>query len=127
IDEAGQRALPGNLRLMAWPTWNEVAGHVTTAARRTVSDWASYSTEDANDTYDGGSADSNGNITPWHPFRQEVMAFNVLTGEARRLAHHRSRSISDNYYNTPRLSTSWGAKWVGWASNYNQPTCPGCS
>jgi hypothetical protein len=112
LDEAGQKALPNNRRLMAWPTWNEVGAHVTTVAKGALRDWAFYATEDGSDAL-------NGPVTPWHAYRQEIIAFNVLTGEVRRLAHHRSRLAGD-YYAQPRLSTSWGGKYVGWASNFNQ-------
>ena len=119
LDETAQRALPNNLRLIVWPTWNEVGNHVSTVARGTLRDWAFYSTEDGTDTLGSGTADSSGNMTPWHAYRQEIVAFNVLTGETRRLAHHRSRSENADYYNQPRVSSSWGGKYVGWASNFN--------
>src|SRR5437899_5078080 len=43
-----------------------------------------------------------------------------MTGEVRRLAHHRSRSLGANYFYQPRVSVSWSGKFVGWASNFNQ-------
>ncbi|HUF92412.1 MAG TPA: Ig-like domain-containing protein, partial [Candidatus Limnocylindria bacterium] len=47
-----------------------------------------------------------------------VMA-NVLTGEVRRLAHHRSRGISGgSYYYQPRVSAGWDGTRVAWASNF---------
>ena len=42
---------------------------------------------------------------------------NVVTGEVRRIAHHRSRSPQANYYYTPRVSASWDGSVVTWASN----------
>src|SRR2546427_8087599 len=71
-------------------------------------------------SFNSGTADANGNITPWHLYRQEIIAFNVLTGKVRRLAHHRSRSVFNDYFASPRLSASWGGKYVGFASNFNQ-------
>ena len=53
-------------------------------------------------------------------YRQEIIAINVLTGEVGRLAHHRSRSILQDYFASPRLSASWGGKVVGFASNFNR-------
>jgi hypothetical protein len=120
LDESGQKALPNNMRLIAWPTWNEVGNHVSTVATGPLRDWAFYSTEDSTDTYNSGTADTSGNITPWHAYRQEIVAFNVLTGVVQRLAHHRSRSVDADYYNQPRVSSSWGGKYVGWASNFDQ-------
>jgi concanavalin A-like lectin/glucanase superfamily protein/Big-like domain-containing protein len=121
LNEAGQKALQNNLRLMAWPTWNEDGSHVSTVARGPLRDWTFYATEDGSDLLNGGTVDpGTGNITPWHAYRQEIVAFNVLTGETRRLAHHRSRSVNADYYSTPRVSASWGGKYVGWASNFNR-------
>jgi hypothetical protein len=123
LDESAQKALPHNLRLISWPTWKEVGSHVATAAKGPLRDWAFYATEDGTDTFNSGTADPmTGNITPWHAYRDEIVAFNVLTGASQRLAHHRSRSVDDpgNYYDMPRVSTSWGGRYVGWASNFNQ-------
>jgi hypothetical protein len=121
LDETGQKALPNNLRLIAWPTWSEVGSHVSTVATGPLRDWAFYATEDGTDTFNSGTVDvTTGAITPWHAYRQEIAAFNVVTGETRRLAQHRSRSIDADYYAMPRVSTSWGGRYVGWASNFNQ-------
>jgi hypothetical protein len=121
LDETGQKALPNNLRLISWPTWNEVGSHVATVATGAFRDWAFYATEDGTDTFNSGTVDpTTGNITPWHAYRDEIVAFNVLTGASRRLAHHRSRSVDASYYAMPRVSTSWGGRYVGWASNFNQ-------
>jgi hypothetical protein len=121
LDETGQKALPNNKRLIAWPTWSEVGDHVSAVATGPLRDWAFYSTEDATDIYNSGIVDAIlGTISPWHAYRQEIIAFDVLTGEIRRLAHHRSRSVDADYNNQPRVSTSWGGKYVGWASNFDQ-------
>jgi hypothetical protein len=110
LGEASQMALPNNKLLIPFATWNDF-GHVTTVARGPWRDWAFISTEDSTDHFDGP-------VDPWHPYRQEIVAVNVLTAEVRRLAHHRSRSLE--YDSQPRVSASWGGAFVGFASNYNQ-------
>ena len=87
-------------------------------------DWVFYATEDRDDTFDGGTGDNTGRITPWHAYRQEIMAINVMTGEIRRLAHHRSR-LDDDYYSQPHVSASWKGAVVGFSSNFNQPGTQG--
>src|SRR5438445_9035678 len=118
LTEAQQRALPNNKLLLAFPTWTDF-GHYATVAKGALKDWAFTSTEDSSDTFNSGTADANGNITPWHAYRQEIVAINVITGEIRRVAHHRSRQGTD-YYDQPRLWVSWGGQWAGWSSDFNQ-------
>src|SRR5207249_3801001 len=115
---ARQKALSNNRRLLTL-TWNDT-GHVTTVARGSLQDWAFLATEDGTDTFNSGRVDAKGNVTPWTGYRQEIIAFNVLTAEVRRLAHHRSRSVFHDYFASPRVSASWGGKVVGFASNFNQ-------
>jgi hypothetical protein len=119
LNEAQQQALPNNKLLLAYPTWNDF-GHVSTVARGPLQDWAFLATEDGTDTFDSGTADASGYIAPWHAYRQEIIALNVITGKIRRLAHHRSRSLNTDYYSTPRISASWGGRLVAFASNFNQ-------
>jgi len=119
LNEAQQHALPNNKLLIPYPNWN-IANHMSAVARGPLQDWAFVATEDCFDTFNNGTADANGNITPWHAYRQEIIAFNVITGEVRRLAHHRSRSVCKDYFARPRLSASWGGNVVGFASNFNQ-------
>jgi hypothetical protein len=119
LNEIQQQTLPNNTLLLGYATWSDF-GHMSTAARGPLRDWAFLSTEDGADTFNSGTADGSGNITPWHAYRQEIIAINVLTGEIRRLAHHRSRSINADYYSQPRLSVSWRGSVVGFASNFNQ-------
>jgi hypothetical protein len=111
LNEAAQQALPNNKILVPFASWNDF-GHVSTVARGPLRDWAFLSTEDAEDR-------ANGPVQPWHPYRQEILAVNVLTGKIVRLAHHRSRSLE--YNSQPRVSSSWAGAWVGFASNFNQP------
>jgi hypothetical protein len=125
LGEAQQQALPNNRLLLAYATWND-GSHVTAAAR---GDWAFLSTEDGTDTFDSGTAGADGRITPWHPYRQEIIALNVITGQIRHLAHHRSRFILNcgqpgfpecDYASSPRISAGWSGRIVGFASNFNQ-------
>jgi hypothetical protein len=123
--EAEQHALPNNRRLLSGLAWDD-ARHVAAVARGPLRDWGFVATEDTHefvdpvDTFNSGAADVNGNITPWRAYRQEIIAINVLTGEIRRVAHHRSRSVTAAYVYMPRVSVSWGGEYVGWASNFNQ-------
>ena len=110
---AQQKALPNNRQLLALNSWDDANGHFTTVARGPLKDWGFVSIEDGNDAFNGGTS-------PWRTYRQEIIAINVVTNEVRRLAHHRSRGIGADYFYTPRLSVSWGGKYVGWASNFNQ-------
>jgi Bacterial Ig domain/Divergent InlB B-repeat domain/Fibronectin type III domain len=119
LNEAQQQSLPNNKLLLAHPTWSDF-GHVSTVARGALRDWAFTSTEDSTDASNSGTADADGNIAPWHSYRQEIVAINVLTGEVRRLAHHRSRSMGSDYYSQPRLSASWGGAFVAFPSNFNR-------
>jgi Bacterial Ig domain len=87
-------------------------GHVAAAARGMFQDWAFVSIESNDDPFAGGVSD-------WRPYKQEIVMANVLTGELRRLAHHRSRGLSGgSYYYQPRVSVSWDGTRVGWASNF---------
>ncbi len=96
-----------------------LGAHMAAVARGPLQDWGFVSTEDGDDDFDAGVDDGTGFITPWKTYGQEIIAFNVLTGDVRRLAHHRSREMGD-YRNMPRVSASWGGEWVGWQSNFNQ-------
>jgi hypothetical protein len=107
-----------NARLLLSPASWDYARHLAGAKKGTYQDWAFISVEDVTDVINSGS-NSGGFITPWKLYQSEIIAMNVLTGEVRRLAHHRSRSISDYRYQ-PRVSCSWGAEVVGFASNFNQ-------
>ena len=129
LDETAQEALPNNRMILA-VSWAD-GMHMASTAR---GDWTFISTEDGSDTVGSGTADANGNITPWHAYRQEILAIDVISGAIRRLAHHRSRffdcppdgdpnrvACMNNLYCTqPRISASWNGKVVGYASNFNQ-------
>lgn len=109
---AAQKVLPHNQRLLSVPSWS-FAQHVSTVAKGPFRDWAFCSTEDVTDRFNGG-------VTPWLPYKSEIVGVNVLTGEVRRLVQHRSRSVDGDYGNQPRVSSSWGGELVGFASNFNQ-------
>ena len=105
-DKNKQRA--DNRRLID-VTWNE-SGHFSGVSKGALKDWAFISVESGDDTF--GSS-----LSGWRPFKQEIVMANVLTGEVRRLAHHRSRSPFANYYDMPRVSVSWDGSLVTWTSN----------
>jgi len=112
LKQALQRVLPNNKLLRSFTTWNDTS-QFATAAPGPFQDWSFVSTEDGTDTL-------NGSVRSWHAFRQEIFAINVITGEIRRLAHHRSRADSGDYFSQPRVSASWRGRYVGFASNFNQ-------
>lgn len=77
--------------------------HETVVAAGALRDWAFIDTE-------GGSNAS------WTPYQNEIIGFNVLTGETRRLAHH--ASSLNSYTAQPRVSASWRGEWIGFASDF---------
>jgi hypothetical protein len=86
-------------------------GHMAAGARGMFQDWAFISVESNDDPFTGG-------VSGWRPYKQEIVMANVVTGELRRLAHHRSRGIGASYYHQPRVSVSWDGTRVAWASNF---------
>jgi hypothetical protein len=90
--------------------WNDDM-HYSGVAKGALRDWVFVSVE----SYDDGFTSS---VSTWRPYQQEIMMANVLTGELRRLAHHRSRGLGDSYYYQPRVSASWTGAKVAWASNF---------
>jgi len=107
---------PGNKVLKSENWQNEK--HFSSVGKGPLRDWVFVSMECGSC---GGDPD-NFNSVPsnWPAYRQEIVGINVLTGEIRRIAHHRSRNLSADYGYQPRLSVSWGGEYVGWASNMNQ-------
>ena len=90
-------------------SWSD-SGHFSGVSKGALRDWAYVSVESGDDTF--GSS-----VSGWRAFEQEIVMANVVTGEVRRIAHHRSRSPQANYYYTPRVSASWDGSVVTWASN----------
>lgn len=88
------------------------AGHFGCVGRGPLRDWCFASIESGDDHPNGG-------VGNWRPYKQEILAVNVITGDVRRLAHHRSRGIRRAYESEPRVSTDWTGSLVGWASNFN--------
>jgi hypothetical protein len=86
-------------------------GHVAGGALGVFQDWAYVSVESRDDLL--GAA-----VSDWRPYKQEIVMANVLTGEVRRLAHHRSRSTDVSYYYQPRVSVSWDGTRIAWVSNF---------
>jgi len=98
-----------NVRLFVLD-WADDA-HFSCAARGVNQDWCFVSVESADDTF--------ANPGPWRPYKQEIVMVQTISPyTVRRLAHHRSRSIPDNYAYEPRISASWDGTKVAWASNY---------
>lgn len=99
--------------------WDD-AGHFSAVSKGVYADWVFVSPESVIDTY-------NSSTSGWTAHKQEIIAINVMTLAVRRLAHHRSRSINSNYYNMPRVSTSWDGSVVMWTSNFNTNSPTGYS
>ena len=87
------------------------SGHFSRVSRGALQDWMFVSVESGDD-------DFSATTESWRPFKQEIVMANVLTGEVRRLAHHRSRGLSGSYYYQPRVSTTWDGSVVLWTSNF---------
>jgi Big-like domain-containing protein len=119
--EAQQLANPAHRKLVdtQWQSdpgaFNDNNGHFSGVSSGSLKDWVFVSTESGPDDFDSSGAAAN-----WRPYKQEILAANVLTGEVRRLAHHRSRDVYDGPYRyQPRVSASWNGLKVAWASNFN--------
>ena len=107
-DPAKQRA--ENTRIIKLASWTDTAGHFSGVSKGAMRDWFFFDIESGDDTFSSPGA--------WRPYKQEIVMANVLTGEVRRLAHHRSRSPLANYFYTPRVSASWDGTLVSWVSNF---------
>jgi hypothetical protein len=109
---------PPNRKLFGLASWDDADGHFSGVSKGRMRDWAFVSIESRDDAF-GLAVD-----TFWtRPYTQEIIMTNVLTGEVRRLAHHRSRGVNDNYRHQPRVSAGWGdcsGTSVAWASNFGQ-------
>jgi len=51
-----------------------------------------------------------------HPYKNEIVRANVVTGAVERYAHHRSFSDAD-YYAQPRVCASWDGTRIAWSSD----------
>jgi hypothetical protein len=107
---AKQRA--DNKRIIKLASWTDTAGHFSGVSKGALKDWFFFTIESGDDTFTAPVTSS------WRPYMQELIMANVITGEVRRLAHHRSRSVTTNYFYTPRPSASWDGSLVTWVSNF---------
>jgi hypothetical protein len=95
------------------------SGHFSRVSRGGWQDWMFVSVESGDDECTDTTAS-------WRPFKQEIVMANVLTGEVRRLAHHRSRGLNgSNYYAQPRVSSTWDGSVVLWTSNFGDDSTDG--
>jgi hypothetical protein len=108
--EAGRAQQRATNRKLLETEWQD-DGHMAAAARGLFQDWVFISLEATDDAFTGG-------VSGWRPYKQEIVMANVLTGELRRLAHHRSRGLDGSYFYQPRVSVSWDGTRVAWASNF---------
>lgn len=98
--------------LVQMTDFNDTSGHLSCVSKGANRDWAWWSSENVTDVFDRDPA------LGWSKYRQEIIACNVVTGEVRRYAHHRSRSNS-SYYAQPRVCASWDGSRIIWPSNFN--------
>jgi hypothetical protein len=106
---AKQRA--DNKRIIKLASWKDTVGHFSGVSKGALKDWFFFAIESGDDTFTAP-------VVCWRPYMQELIMANVLTGEVRRLAHHRSRSTRTSYFYTPRPSASWDGSLVTWVSNF---------
>src|SRR5581483_11693908 len=98
-----QKQISDNKKLVQL-SWSDDV-HVSRVSRGTLQDWAFVSVESGDDS----------NVTSWRAYKSEIIMVNVLTGETRRIVHHRSRGdLNSNYFAQPRVSASWDGAYVGW-------------
>ena len=116
MDQAAQRM--SNRRLFD-TDWAD-SGHFSGVSSGPLRDWAFVSVESGDDVLTTDPA-------TFRPFEQEIVMANVVTGAIRRIAHHRSRDLTSNYYATPRLSASWDGRHVAWSSNFGVTAIDGYS
>ncbi len=113
LNQAGKtedQQLAANKRLVPL-AWENNDGHLTGNMSGALKDWVFLDTENLNgDPFNGG-------VTGWTAWKQEIIAMNIVTGEVRRLAHHRSRGLSGSYYAQPHISSSWDGSIIIWQSN----------
>jgi len=97
--------------------------HYTCASKGTNQNWCYVSVEINDDQFN--------NQGPWSRFKQEIIAFQLVSPyTVRRLAHHRSRQLNcpscafGGYEYSPRPSASWDGLKVAWASNFDYNGSP---
>jgi hypothetical protein len=98
-----------NVRLVG-TDWQD-AGHFSCVSKGPNRDWCYASIESGDDQF----GDQGG----WRPYKQEIVAMQMVPPFAvRRLAHHRSRSPFSNYTRSPRVNVSWDGSKVAFSSDY---------
>jgi hypothetical protein len=103
-----------NFKLFDLSSWEETAAHFSGVSKvGRWQDWA-YISFNSGDDEPAGAPASN-----WRPYKSEVLMVNVLTGEKRRLTHHRSQDTTLDYRRTTRVSASWDGERAAWASSFN--------
>lgn len=89
------------------------ATHFSCVAKGTHRNWAfaSFERSEAVDTVN----------TDWQAYDNEIVMVNVVTGERRRLCHHRGRAAVNggDYYAQQRICVSWDGTVALWGSNFN--------
>lgn len=104
--------------------WNDNDGHIAAVWQGPMQDWAFVSVESKDDPF-RPIIPSPTDMAHDRPYSQEIVMANVLTGEVRRLAHHRSGGDFDAHYrDQPRVSCSWDGSRVAWASNWGTAGVP---
>lgn len=109
VSVAEQRA--NSILLLDGLDVNNDGGHFSCVSKGSLQDWAFISFYANDDLFD--------NQGTWRPFKAEILMMNVLTGQIKRLCHHRSRSVNAVYQYNPRMCASWDGTKIAWASNYD--------
>jgi len=104
----------GSYRRVVEITWCD-AQHYSGISRGPLRDWMVVGTYTSCGDDDTSLSNPTSN---WYKFKQEIFMVNVLTGEVRRLAHHRSRETKGHYCRTPRPSVNWDGTKVMFTSSY---------
>jgi cell division septation protein DedD len=83
-------------------------GHFSCASKETYQDWCFVDTEIGSGT---GS---------WYAYKDEIIGVNMVTGEIRKYAHHRSQGslVGTLYYSEPRVNVNWDGTKLAYSSNY---------
>lgn len=98
--------------LFLLPTDTNDGFHASGISLGDYKDWCFISLESTTDDFDGG-------VSGWYAFRSEIFAVHVTSGAWRRLAHHRSRDVENNYSAQPKVSCAPDGSYVMWMSNQN--------
>jgi hypothetical protein len=104
--------------------WTAGVDHVSGVSKGPMRDWVVIDSE-----LGGGPTQATDNFSAldpvgsWGKLQNEIYMINILTGELRRLAHHRSREM-ETYGHQPRVCVSWDGTRVAWASNMGYKSSP---